>query len=274
MTSDDVWEETETIIGNYVLSLREELAQRWKNWPLDLSELEKYEVVGALLARQVTLVAELALSPGMWNVHMAPLVLRSMADNYITLAWIFGDPLDRARKFVMYGLGQEKLQLEHLKARLTDDGQDATKNDEVIRRERWIDAQQYGFLTEVNLGSWSGIDTRTMADEAGCLEFYNYSFQPFSSVSHNMWNHVGKFNLVSCPNPLHRYHKMPIARSSAPDLNFLLEAALYAEKAFGVFDDRTKPSNKPPSARQEFLTALDSFGNSLPTAAPSGESSK
>ena len=50
-----------------------------------------------------------------------------MVDAYITLAWIFDDPLERSRKFLLYGLGQAKLSNEHRKAQLQADGIDPTK---------------------------------------------------------------------------------------------------------------------------------------------------
>lgn len=258
------WNATDVIVQNYVQEVNDELSERWKAWSLDLSQREMYEVIGALLARQVTLAAQLAISPSIWNEHVAPLILRSMVDNYINLAWIFCDSLDRARKFIQYGLGQEKLQVEHLKARLSAENQDANEYPEVKYREDWINAQQYTFLTEVNIGSWSGIDTRTMADQAGCLEFYNRAYQPFTSATHNMWNHVGKYNLVICPNPLHRYHAMPTVRSLPPDINFVLEAAFYVEKAFALFDEKTSSTVNTPSAYQKFMQGLDQLGNSLP----------
>src|SRR2546423_11640354 len=107
MTTKEFWKATEAILRNYVQMLEVELSERWKGWSLDLSCREMYEVIGALLARQLTLAVEFAMSPSIWNMHIAPLILRSMADNYINLAWIFQEPLDRSRKFIIYGLGQE-----------------------------------------------------------------------------------------------------------------------------------------------------------------------
>ena len=62
----------------------EELSERLSAWKTDLSREEEHAVLGALLARQVTLASELALSPSFWNGHVAPLLLRAMADVYIT----------------------------------------------------------------------------------------------------------------------------------------------------------------------------------------------
>ncbi len=92
-----------------------------------------------------------------------------MTETYITLTWIFIDPLDRAQKFILYGLGQEKLQLEHRKADLQTQGLKQDDDPVVNSLESWINSQQYTFLTEVNVGSWSGIDIRAMSIEAGAM---------------------------------------------------------------------------------------------------------
>jgi hypothetical protein len=263
MMFEGLWKKTESVLTDYVRMAKDEVSIRWKNWQEDLSCREMYEVVGALLARQTRLATRIALSPNVWNEDIGPLVLRSMADAYITLAWILDDPLERSRKFVLYGLGQEKLQVEHLKARMRAENQNPDDSSEVQNRQRWIDAQQYGFLTEVNIGSWSGIDTRTMAEQANCLDFYNYAFQPFTSATHNTWNFIGKYNVVTCPNPLHGYHAMPIVRSLPPSLYFPLEAASYADKAFKLFDERTSNSSRPPSAYEQLVDKISDLGESL-----------
>jgi|SRR5208337_2822346 len=239
MSNHDILKDIEKLVTSYVTNVRNELNERWKKWSIDLSNGEMYEVIGALLARHVTLATQLAMAPSMWNDHVAPVILRTMADAYINLAWIFADPSDRARKFILYGLGQEKLEVEHRKAQLEAEGEDV-KSDPVIKsKEEWLNSQRLDFLTEVNIGTWSGVDTRSMADEAGCLDFYRYTYSPFCGATHNMWQHVSKYNLVVCPNPLHRYHKMPA--DPALDLNpdYLYVAAKYVEMAFHLFDEKT-----------------------------------
>ena len=122
MNDQVIWKDLERIVSDYVETSRKELYERWKHWPLDLTSTELHEVVGSLLARQVTLATQLAKAPSIWNGHVAPLILRTMTDVYINLAWIFIDPIDRARKFILYGLGQEKLEIEHRKAQMEADG--------------------------------------------------------------------------------------------------------------------------------------------------------
>jgi hypothetical protein len=38
----------------------------------------------------------------------------------------------------------------------------------------WLKSQRIPQLLEVNLGSWSGLTVRKMAEEAECLDFYNH----------------------------------------------------------------------------------------------------
>ena len=257
MSNNSQYETIRRIIEAFVNRAREELAQRWSSWRVDLARNEVHEAIGALLARQVTLATQLAQAPSIWNGHVAPLVLRAMADVYITLAWILKDPDDRARKFILYGLGQEKLQLEHRKAQITD--REPTPEDQLMieASEAWINSQRFTFLTEVNLGSWSGLSTREMADQAGCLDFYNYVYVPFSACSHSMWHHVARYNLMLCSNPLHQYHRVPGEPEPGIDPDYLYLAAKYLQKAFATFDATLGIEFQGPSAFKQLCDALD-----------------
>ena len=257
MNQSATWEQITRLIDIYVETIRNELRERWKHWPLDLAKKEMYEAIGALLARQVSLATHLALSPPVWNGHIAPLVLRSMTDAYITLAWIFQDPVARSVKFIEFGLGQAKLQLEHRKKQLEDDGR-VSKDDPLIRgTEDWINEQRLADLTEVHVGAWAGLDTRKMVEEAGCIDLYNYAYSPFSSATHNMWSHIATHNLERCPNPLHRYHMIPIDRLISPDIDFVYRAAKYVEKSFKLFEEKTGVRLEGKSAFQSLAEALD-----------------
>src|SRR3989304_6565244 len=109
----DTREVVARLAKNYSNAIEDELKERWQNWKLDLSENEVHEGVGGLMARQVSLARQFASWPASWNAHIAPLILRAMVDVYISLAWILRDPIARSRKYILYGLGQEKLTLEH-----------------------------------------------------------------------------------------------------------------------------------------------------------------
>lgn len=233
---DDFFDNLESIVIRVVEEIRKCLDTRLAKWKIDVAEREVHEVIGALLARQVTLAQELIESPRIWNEHLAPVVLRCMADVYISLAWILLDPLDRSRRFILYGLGQEKLLLEHRQEQLRKDGKDPTEDPAVQVQEQWINSQQFTFLTEVNVGSWSGIDTRKMAEEANCLDFYRYVYSPFSPAVHSTWNHICKYNTKECLNPLHLAHRLAVLWEIPCSLDYLLLAVKYVEKALRLFD--------------------------------------
>jgi len=260
MSEKSDWQELVAMADQYVQMVRDELAERWDNWTLDLVNREMFEVIGGLLARQVTLATQLAHAPSIWNGHIAPIVLRTMTDTYISLAWILGDPLDRAQKFILYGLGQEKLNLEHRKVALAADGYNPDDDPLVEATETWINSQRYTFLTEVNIGSWSGKSTREMADEAGCLDLYRYAYTPFSAATHSTWVQVSRYNLVTCPNPLHGYHKVPIdPLVNYIDPDYLYRAAKYVDKSFRLFDARTGVKTSIPSALDALAESLKEF---------------
>lgn len=228
-----VWE----LIEDFGDNAQKELDGRMSAWPVVLSARAEFEVIGGLLARQVTLARQLAESPGVWTGHVAPIILRAMADVFINVAWILKDPLDRSRKYVLFGLGQMKLELEHRKNK----NQPSERSpDEVIlieATEAWIERQRHTFLTEVNLGSWSGKNVREMAVEADCLDFYDFAYQPFSACTHSMWQHVSRYNLRACSNPLHQYHGVPSESASGIDPHYLFLASKYLTKTFNEFDE-------------------------------------
>lgn len=215
-----------------------EFEERWNTWEKDFALNEVHEVVGALLARQVTLFTKFTEIPSMWNWHIAPSILRTMVDTHINIAWILDEPLERSRKFISYGLGQTKLEIEHRKKRL-----DGSKDDKYLQLyvdnlERWLKSQRWGFLTEVNIGSWSGKNAREMAEEVGLLDFYNYCFVPFSAGTHSQWNHICRYNLVHCVRPLHKYHRIPIVKEEHSDIHIVELAAKYMAKSFDIFDKK------------------------------------
>ena len=227
----------EQIITGYVKRLYEEIETRIGSWSVDLTQHEVHEVVGGLLARQATLGIQLASSPGTWNVHVAPVILRTIVDTLITVAWIVDDPVDRARKFILYGLGQEKLIIEHRIKLLKKFGRNPEEDSILQKKKTWLESQRFSFLTEINLGSWSGISTREMAKQSGYQDLYRSAYTPDSAATHSMWHHIGRYNLVYCESPLHRHHRLPWVYPDTPDANYLREGAEYVEETFRKFEE-------------------------------------
>jgi Family of unknown function (DUF5677) len=239
--------------------------ERWTAWKLDLTAAEVHEVVGGLLARQATLANHLVATPNLWTQDLGTIVLRSMADVYVTIAWILEDSAGRARRFIRYALGQAKLRLEQKKAWAAAFGVDPAGDPMIKAEQQWIDGQRWSFLTDVDLGSWAGKNTRDMASEAGCLDFYEDVYQAFSNSTHSTWFHVERFNLSRCDEVLHRYHRIPCIPPIRPDLSVARLAAKYLDKSLSLFDGKTGVSVETPS----LLAVLDGWFERL--AAPAAD---
>lgn len=247
----------ETLVRDCVDGLHAELTARWEGWKIDLDQLAVHDAVGSLLARQVTLATELGDNPGIWNPHVAPVLLRVMTDAYITLAWIFDARADRAREYIEYGLGQEKLDIEHLKSVLHTEEGDSRLEQAIEAREVWLSSQKFPWLTEVNVGNMGNTNTRRMAESADCLDLYRFAYQPFSAAVHNTWPHVGKYNVRPCENSLHRPHRVPFCPEYRPDIDYFFRAVRYVEKSFRLFDGKTGIKTDVQSALASFEQGMD-----------------
>lgn len=213
---------------------RTTLKELWEKLPVDIYQSEFYEVIGALLSRQCTLSVKITSDPALWDYHSGPLFLRAMTDCYITVAWILKDPLTRARQFMSYGLGQEKLHIEHLKAEHEEleAGEEKERLQQVIDiRTAWANSHRYTFLQEVDIGSWSGITTRKMAEEADCLSLYTFSYTPWSNAAHGSWNHVGRFDSKRSEDSLHKQIRQPYYFVHQ-EFDVVVNAVKYLDKLF------------------------------------------
>ena len=235
----DVTEGLSGFISAYTHFAHVDFRARESAFQLDLGNPQVRQVLLALLARQATLAIEVVSNPGTWNPNTAPIMLRAMADVHITLVWLLQNPEQRVPMYVDDGLGTIKLEIAHQKKQLENASDEEVEEQKHYLEylENWLDAQQLEFLTEVNLGSWSGKTTRKMAEEADCVDFYNYVFQPFSSAVHSYWSHTGRINVEHCQNPSHNYHLLPVILSFEPDTHWCRMAAKYLAKSLASFDD-------------------------------------
>ena len=54
-------------LENYIEATRRDLHTRWDTWKYKPDEAEMYEVIGSLMARQVSITNQIAMNPGTWN---------------------------------------------------------------------------------------------------------------------------------------------------------------------------------------------------------------
>ncbi|MCU7797532.1 MAG: hypothetical protein KZQ75_10410 [Candidatus Thiodiazotropha sp. (ex Myrtea spinifera)] len=214
---------------------------RWRQVKQEIYDKHISETIGALMSRQATLSIEMANAPTTWNGHVAPLFLRCMVDAYITFAWILESSNERSLKYIEYGLGQEKLFIEFLEDALAEDPDtyDAELLNEMIEvRKNWLNSQLADWATEVNVGSWSGMSAREMAQEIGRESIYKHAYVPFSGAAHNMWQHIGIYNTEPCSNPLHKWHVVPKILTSPIHPDFMYRSAKYISITYELFDEK------------------------------------
>jgi len=240
----------------YQKKVDESVIKIWNQLPKSIYRNHTIEVLGALITRQATLAKRIARNPENWDFHIGPILLRAMIDIHITLAWILKDPEETSKKYIEYGLGQEKLQIEHLEDEV-DDGNDKPLLDILIdARKAWLESQRFPFLTTVDIGSWSGHNTREMAEDSGCRNLYRFAYTPFSSCAHSMWNHVGKFNIRYSENPLHKHFRLPFDPDILPQPETLINSAKYLKKSLNLIIEKNNLHNDsfdPISFWEEFF---------------------
>lgn len=254
----------------YARALVEELQMRWASVRPNLAAPTRDEVLGALLARQARLSSAIARDPRLWAVDLGQMMLRSMVETYLTVRWLGekGQPED-FRRFVEYGLGQEKLLLEHMKAQLPEEA-DGRLPDELEPMQSWIDSQLYTFLLPVQLTTWKSV--RGMAEDLGELDVYDLNFARYSSELHGSWNSLAKVNLKVCINPLHTLHRTPTFDAPALFLGILSSAVGLMHDTYEAWVDAMAitSTNELESVR-EFYARLDETESNKPTGADEPE---
>lgn len=190
-----------------------EVGQLAETFPPDAQDPRRVEVLLGLLQRQSLIAADMARMPPLTVSPWAEMGQRAMAETLIRLKWLAAkDAPENYEWFVNYGLGQEKLYIEHLKTLL--EGEQRADHDqikaEIEARESWLNEQRYSWLQEVDVGGGThDKDLRQLAEEAGCKDLRNLVFQPMSSDVHGHWNSIARHNLKMCANPLHGTHRLP-----------------------------------------------------------------
>lgn len=211
---------------------------------------EEHTVINGLIARQATVAIAVAENINVWNWDIGPLYLRAMTDCYITLAWILRSVRERSQLYILHGLSQEKLWMAHYEKIIEkiEDPEEKQSCQQMLEASKaWVESQSFLFFVTVNLGSWSGKPTRQMAEEADCLDLYNFAYQPYSFCAHNTWNHVGKFNAIASKRPLNKNMRLPRISSYGGEPSIVTNAAKYLEKAARVVMEAfSLQLNSPP----------------------------
>lgn len=165
------------------------------------------EILLGLLSRCARLFSLMAEDPNLWARDTAGIFLRCLADTAITFGFLARKGTNNDfRRFKEFGEGQDKLLMLHLEeshpGALSLEG----RKPEAIAQDLGPLAPA---LLQIELGSWSGKDTRKLASAAGMEHLYRLVFSPGSGDVHGTWASLAKSNLAYCRQPLHRFHRLP-----------------------------------------------------------------
>jgi hypothetical protein len=218
------------------------IKQAWLKAPYSKDTVRR-DVIAGLLGRQLRYLLISLASPATWTHDVGKLVLRAVVDTYITASWLTNHGTsDDFEKFVEYGLGQEKLLMEHLRARYEQNPEQWPELEGAAEElQRWIEDERRLDFLPVDIGGWTKKSTYDMAVEADCKDLYNLAYTPDSAFVHGSWNALARSNTTICGNPLHGYHRLPDVRMPFLDPNILLyvgqicqESILELLRAVGV----------------------------------------
>jgi hypothetical protein len=147
------------------------------------------------------------------------LLVRTLTEVRVTLAFLVrkGDA-ETWTRFRSYGSGQAKLAL--LKYEMLDGGQPNLVRPETL--EALANEDFFQEFVNIDLGSWSGLDLRKMAEQSGTKDDYDRFYGWTSTFVHGQWAAVRDAVFATCLNPLHRVHRVPMPmqrpmESSVPD---------------------------------------------------------
>jgi hypothetical protein len=249
---------------NLSAELETEFAEAWAHCPVDLSAPHQSQVIGGLLARQVRYVRHLLITPRLLLDELGQPLLRSMVESAMTLAWLVrkGQAEDYAR-FVEFGLGQEKLALEHLRADVSESCAylAGRRKSELSARSEWLESQRFSALLSVDVSTgWTQMSLRELAEQAGVLDLHNRIYGPTSAQVHGSWNAVGRTALRYCLNPLHRLHMVPDIETTRVDITMVVQALQILGSSWEVTREWAKemPACRcVPAALSRLSTILD-----------------
>lgn len=218
-------------IGDLLQQMTDEIQDRFaariRFWNIVLDIVQTQNVLGGLLARNCSLAIEFVLSAHFWNPLCSSVIFRAMSEVIINMGWIALEPAVRSKLFVDYGLGQDKLDYEHLRV---GNKTYTVSDDELASIADALASQRHLIFTDVNVGTWSSTSVSRMAAEAGLSDFA-ILFAGTCGTVHSNWLLLYDRYVSNSPND------SPDVPASMPiKVAYLCTLAVYIDKSFEIFD--------------------------------------
>lgn len=183
---------------------------------------EKHEAVFGLALYAMTLFIETNFYRMAQSIS-ARLNIRTLLEIFITLKFMEVKEKEEPeiwKTFRDYGTGQFKLIMSKVKeGGLESNMVNLVEISYIANEDQWVE------FTTINLGNWSNMDLRKMAEESGLKGHYDRYYDYCSAYTHGNWGAIRETVFQNCVNPLHRWHRVPIY-----DLPLLESVQLDAEE--------------------------------------------
>jgi hypothetical protein len=187
-----------------------------KYYKIDFYDPLKDEILLSLACRIYRLTIHVISFIPNWTEDISEVFVRMVLESYIYYHWLKKNgKKDDYQKFYEYGLGQQKLRMEHLKQYFKNQG----LSEEAEKQNLSLDFLKRHKMPEfvpVNVGNPLNKNLRIIADEADCREIYALMYSPSSSAVHGMYDSLDLFYSRTCVNPFHCQHKVPYHWSKCP----------------------------------------------------------
>jgi hypothetical protein len=183
---------------------------------------------------------QLAATPSSWNDHFGPLLLRTITELHVTIAWLRLNPANRARRFVAGSVHAVQCELAQ---RIRELGSRAPIDDErtmIDGQERWI-AEQVTILCGFGVAISPLPALRQLAEEAGCLGFYRSVHAPLDACARSLWHQIEGQRGIALPGA---------------DISYLLMASRYWNMTIQLFGATSETGATGPSSREQLISAV------------------
>lgn len=178
--------------------------------PARLHDKERQEVVSGLVARAGRDLIAVLTAPDLWCMEHGAHIVRMLVETKVYLRWMAQQNPAIYREFQEYGAGKAKLYAriaEEFPAEARTSGfQEAVDEFERLSHNHEILDHR---IVDTRDTFAQGKSIRTMATEAGLLDFYRQAYSQASGVAHSEWWSIETHAMERCLNVLHGLHLIP-----------------------------------------------------------------
>jgi len=215
MKDDDFIEITEEFVEKLneytdenMNSLKKYLFDDLKDFRYELYDPTKDEIIIGLFSRILRLCIAFLKAPEIWTSDLSKIFIRCILDSTIVLKYLLKEnDISLFQKFIDYGRGKEKLQILHSQDTYINEKTAGTDDSNELATE--LGSDFFIEALKINVGNWIDKSARDMAIECNMHKEYALIYNPTSEDVHGSWLSIKKSSLMSCMNPLHRFHKIP-----------------------------------------------------------------